>query len=111
MFRRILLSMLATATLAWGLCPWLGVLLMQSWGHWAPASLSLGAVVLLLAVFFFLFTFTVALADVVVFLVAVIGAFRSQVRVTVKRHIGKHCWLEAQHDHLQDGDREGERLY
>lgn len=42
---------LATATLAWGLCPWFGVLLLQSHGHWAPAALSLAAVGLLLAVF------------------------------------------------------------
>ena len=42
---------LATATLAWGLAPYIGVRLMQASGLWAPAALSLAAVLLLLAVF------------------------------------------------------------
>ena len=42
---------LATATLAWGVAPYLGVTLMQSWGLWAPALLSLAATALLLTVF------------------------------------------------------------
>ncbi|HRO10793.1 MFS transporter [Amaricoccus sp.] len=42
---------LATATLAWGLAPYAGVRLMQAWGLWAPAALSLAAVLMLLAAF------------------------------------------------------------
>ncbi len=42
---------LAVATLAWGLAPYIGVRLMQAWGLWAPAALSLGAVATLLVVF------------------------------------------------------------
>lgn len=42
---------LAVATLAWGLAPYIGVRLMQGIGLWAPAALSLGALALLVAVF------------------------------------------------------------
>ena len=42
---------LATATLAWGVAPFVGVLLLQSVGQWAPSVLSLAAILLLLAVF------------------------------------------------------------
>jgi MFS family permease len=42
---------LATATLAWGLAPYIGVRLLQAFGLWAPAVLSLAAVALLLAAF------------------------------------------------------------
>jgi MFS family permease len=42
---------LAVATLAWGLAPYIGVRLMQGIGLWAPAALSLGAIVLLVALF------------------------------------------------------------
>ncbi len=42
---------LAVATLAWGLAPYIGVRMMQAWGLWAPAALSLAALALLLVVF------------------------------------------------------------
>jgi hypothetical protein len=42
---------LAISTLAWGLAPYAGVLLMEAAGLWAPALLSLGASVLLVALF------------------------------------------------------------
>jgi len=42
---------LAVATLAWGLAPYIGVRLMQAVGLWAPAALSLGAVGLLVTLF------------------------------------------------------------
>lgn len=42
---------LATATLAWGVAPYVGVVLMQSLGLWAPAALSLAATLTLAAVF------------------------------------------------------------
>ena len=42
---------LATATLAWGLTPYLGVWLMQRYGLWAPCALSIGAALTLAAVF------------------------------------------------------------
>jgi hypothetical protein len=45
---------LAVATLAWGLAPYVGVRLMQGVGLWAPAALSFGAVVLLVALFWVL---------------------------------------------------------
>ena len=43
---------LAVATLAWGVAPFLGVWLMQRYGLWAPAALSLAAVAALLAAVF-----------------------------------------------------------
>jgi MFS family permease len=45
---------LGVATLAWGLGPYLGVRLMQAFGPWGPAVLSIGAVALLLALFWVL---------------------------------------------------------
>lgn len=42
---------LAVATLAWGITPYLGVVLMQRAGLWAPGLLSLAAVAVLVAVF------------------------------------------------------------
>lgn len=42
---------LATATLAWGIAPYLGVRLMEGLGLWAPAALSLSATAILAAVF------------------------------------------------------------
>jgi MFS family permease len=42
------------ATLAWGVMPFLGVWLLQSYGLWAPALLSLGAAALLAATFWYL---------------------------------------------------------
>ena len=42
---------LAVATLAWGLAPYLGVLLMQAFGLWAPALLSLAASLSLVGLF------------------------------------------------------------
>jgi MFS family permease len=45
---------LAVATLAWGLAPYVGVRLMQGVGLWAPAALSLGAIALLVGLFWVL---------------------------------------------------------
>lgn len=42
---------LGASTLAWTTCPLLGVLLMQRFGLWAPAALSVAAVAVLLAAF------------------------------------------------------------
>jgi MFS family permease len=45
---------LGVATLAWGIAPYAGVRLMQAVGLWAPAALSVGAVAVLLVVFWIL---------------------------------------------------------
>jgi len=45
---------LALATLAWGIAPYAGVRLLEGFGLWAPAALSLGAVAALVLVFWVL---------------------------------------------------------